>query len=812
MRDAITTVRISIKSFIIVNNTFISKIKLLIMISMILFASAGYAQNKPTNANIVGHVVDAENGEHLPYATVQIKGTTIGVVTDETGHFQLININEGKHILKAGYIGYKDREIEVEIIKNETKIINFSLEKDHLGLDEVVVTASRTEQKRADVPVIVNTLTPKLFETTQSVTLSEGLNYTPGLRLENNCQNCGFSQVRMNGLDGPYSQILINSRPVFSNLAGVYGLELIPANMIERVEVVRGGGSALYGGNAIAGTVNILLKDPKTNTFEGGSSLSMIGTGYSGSALDYSINFNTSLVSYSFQSGLALYGFTRDRQMFDANGDGYSEIAPLKNLTFGGRAYHRFSHRDKLAIDFFVINENRNGGNKQDYPLHERNIAESVSHDLKVAGITYDRFLRSNDMLSFYVSGQFLNRDSYYGAGKSLKDYGNTIDNTVNAGIQYYMSLFDISSLTVGVDNTCSFLIDKKLGYPDLENYEINLEDSTLIINHTENSIVSNQALITTGAFAQYEVNFNKFRLSGGLRYDHYEVKDFTKEGNGSKTGNVLSPRLGIMYDVLRFLQLRASYSQGYRAPQIFDEDLHIETSGSRKVIHVNSPDLKQETSHSFMLSGDLNIHIGKVNTGILVEAFHTTLRDAFSNEYSEPDENGTVIYTRINSKGNAVVKGVNLEIKMNPLNNITFISGFTVQSSKYDEPQDEFNERRFFRTPDNYGYFTFDWDVAKYLCVSLTGNYIGKMIVPYYGTENPDGELRISDPFFDAGAKVSYTFIINDINIETSMGIRNIFNSYQNDFDVSEFRDPAYIYGPSLPRTVTFSIKFGLY
>lgn len=299
-------------------------------------------------------------------------------------------------------------------------------------------------------------------------------------------------------------------------------------------------------------------------------------------------------------------------------------------------------------------------------------------------------------MLSFYVSGQFLNRDSYYGAGKSLKDYGNTIDNTVNAGIQYYMSLFDISSLTVGVDNTCSFLIDKKLGYPDLENYEINLEDSTLIINHTENSIVSNQALITTGAFAQYEVNFNKFRLSGGLRYDHYEVKDFTKEGNGSKTGNVLSPRLGIMYDVLRFLQLRASYSQGYRAPQIFDEDLHIETSGSRKVIHVNSPDLKQETSHSFMLSGDLNIHIGKVNTGILVEAFHTTLRDAFSNEYSEPDENGTVVYTRINSKGNAVVKGVNLEIKMNLLNNITFISGFTVQSSEYEEPQDEFNERRF--------------------------------------------------------------------------------------------------------------------
>jgi outer membrane receptor for ferrienterochelin and colicins len=90
------------------------------------------------------------------------------------------------------------------------------------------------------------------------VTLSEGLSFSPGLRIENDCQNCGFSQVRMNGMEGPYSQILINSHPIFSGLAGVYGLELIPTNMIERIEVVRGGGSALYGSNAIAGTINII--------------------------------------------------------------------------------------------------------------------------------------------------------------------------------------------------------------------------------------------------------------------------------------------------------------------------------------------------------------------------------------------------------------------------------------------------------------------------------------------------------------------------------------------------------------------------
>jgi len=132
-----------------------------------------------------------------------------------------------------------------------------------LGIEEVVVTGDRNKTNRTESSTIVSILTPKLFATIQSVTLSEGLNFCPGLRMENNCQNCGFSQVRMNGMEGPYSQILINGRPIFSGLAGVYGLELIPSSMIERVEVVRGGGSALYGSNAIAGTINLIFKRPR---------------------------------------------------------------------------------------------------------------------------------------------------------------------------------------------------------------------------------------------------------------------------------------------------------------------------------------------------------------------------------------------------------------------------------------------------------------------------------------------------------------------------------------------------------------------
>ncbi len=189
------------------------------------------AQHLRTDANLVGHVVDSQ-GEHIPFATVVLKNTTIGTATDETGHYRLINMPLGKFTIISTSVGYKPFSKEIEFKEENTIELKIILENDVLGLEEVVVTADRNEKNRKDASVIVNTLTPKLFEVAQTATISDGLNFCPGLRMENNCQNCGFSQVRMNGMEGPYSQILINSRPIFSGLAGVYGLELIPSNNI----------------------------------------------------------------------------------------------------------------------------------------------------------------------------------------------------------------------------------------------------------------------------------------------------------------------------------------------------------------------------------------------------------------------------------------------------------------------------------------------------------------------------------------------------------------------------------------------------
>ncbi|MEA3494846.1 MAG: TonB-dependent receptor [Bacteroidota bacterium] len=780
---------------------------IIILLSLYQFS---YSQKRKTDANIVGHVVS--KGEHIPFATIIVKGTTIGTTTDESGHYNLINLPIGKITIKAQCIGFKPKEKEITIKADETKILKFDLEKDILGLEEIVITGNRNETNRKESSIIVNTITAKQFTMSQSVTLGEGLNFCPGLRMENNCQNCGFSQIRMNGLGGPYSQILINSRPIFSGLAGVYGLELIPSSMIERVEIIRGGGSALYGSNAIAGTINLILKDPINNSYEFGLNSGLTGIGMDKSdkpSLDNSINFNTSLVSADNKTGMSLYGFFRDREPFDANDDAFSEIASLKNTTIGTRLYHRFGHRSKLIADFFSINEARRGGNKHDYPVHETDIAEALKHNLTTGALTYEQFFREYDKLSIYLSGQKINRDSYYGANKSLKDYGNTKDFSYTIGTQYNAK-FGFSNLTVGIENRGAWLKDKKLGYPDIENAVI-VDDSIVSIPHTDNVMIANQSTNTTGIFSQYEINWEKLKVSVGARFDNYKIEDKEKIASDKK-GNVLSPRFTIKYDIKDYLQTRASYSQGYRAPQIFDEDLHIETSGSRKVIHKNNPNLKQETSHSFMASLDFNKKVGKMFVGVLIEGFYTQLNNPFANEFDDADENGTVVYTRVNAEDGAKIQGANIEFNLIPNNKISLSSGFTKQISRFEKAQ-EFDKKDFLRTPNDYGYFTLDWKPTKDFGISSTGNYTGKMLVPYFGTQipNPDkGELRETKSFFDLGMKIKYKVKLNGASIQFFAGIKNIFNSYQNDFDIGIDRDPGYIYGPLNPRTIYAGIKIG--
>ena len=298
--------------------------------------SASRPESVVSDANIGGHVVDAETGEHMPYYLVKILGTKLATMTDGSGHYIFRDLAPGEYTLEASLIGYTTKTIKVNVKRGETVEANFDVEPDAFMLDQVVVTSSKSEIKRRESPALVSVITGKIFDRVGACSLADGLNFQPGVRVENDCQNCGFTQVRINGLDGHYSQILMNSRPVFSALTGVYGLEQIPANMIDHVEVMRGGGSALFGSSAIGGTINIITKDPMVNSARISHTLSSIGLS---GALDNTTTVNASVVTDNNKAGIFIFGQSRYRDGYDHDDDGFTEVAQLKSQTVGARAF-----------------------------------------------------------------------------------------------------------------------------------------------------------------------------------------------------------------------------------------------------------------------------------------------------------------------------------------------------------------------------------------------------------------------------------------------------------------------------------------
>ncbi|HAQ39038.1 MAG TPA: TonB-dependent receptor, partial [Saprospirales bacterium] len=357
--------------------------RILPFIYILCFFVISVNAQKPTDANIYGHVVDKKTGEHLPFINVSLKGTTIGVVTDLTGHYLLTNLPTGKIIVVASSVGYATIEKEIEIKANQSEQVDFEILQDAVMLESVVVSANRNESNRKDAPSIVNVLTPALFQNTNSVSLGQGLNFQPGLRVETNCQSCGYQEVRINGLDGPYSQILIDSRAIFSSLAGVYGLEQIPANMVERVEVVRGGGSALFGSNAIAGTINIITREPGSNAVSIAHTTNLIG----GRTPDMNTNFNASVVADNHRAGVMFFGASRQRNPFDHDGDGFTDISRIKSNNLGFKTYIRPDLYSKITLEYHNISEDRRGGNLVDLPPHEADVADEIKHHIHTGGV-----------------------------------------------------------------------------------------------------------------------------------------------------------------------------------------------------------------------------------------------------------------------------------------------------------------------------------------------------------------------------------------------------------------------------------------
>lgn len=742
-------------------------------------------QQKRTDANMIGHVLDRETGEHLSFINIIVKGTTIGTSTDMTGHYFLKDLPIGKQTIEFKVLGYKTITKEIIVESGKTLEVNVELEEDRVSLDAVVVSANRGETTRRLAPSLVNVLDGAVFNTTNSVTLAQGLNFQPGVRVETNCQNCGFQQVRINGLDGPYTQILIDSRPIFSALSGVYGLEQIPANMIERVEVMRGGGSALFGSSAIAGTINIITKEPLRNSGELTHNLTSIG---GSSAFDNNTTLNTSLVSDNGKAGIFIFGQNRHRSGYDHDGDGFTELPKIKNQMVGFRSYLKTGLYSKLTFEYHHMEEFRRGGNLLSRPPHEADIAEQLEHSIDGGGVKFDLF--SSDYkhrLNIYTSAQNTARDSYYGTGQDPNAYGKTTDLTWMAGSQYIYSFdrlwFMPADFTGGIEYSYDHLKDEMIGYNRNTNQSVHIES----------------------LFLQNEWKNRMWSFLIGARVDKHNMISHA----------VFSPRANIRYNPTEDINIRASYSSGFRAPQAFDEDMHISAVGGEAMLIERAKDLKEEKSQSFSASADIYKRFGGVQVNFLVEGFYTYLKDVF---YLEPigwdQEKGAFVQERKNGSG-AYVEGLTLEARIIPLHWLQVQAGATFQRSRYKELEQWSDdetiapEKKMLRTPSQYGYFTATITPFNHFTASLSGTYTGSMLVPHLAGVIDKDVLEKTKDFFDMNIKLAYTFpVYKETKLEVNAGIQNIFNAYQSDFDKGKDRDASYIYGPSLPRSYFAGIK----
>lgn len=754
------------------------------MLVLACVSMSSYAVNPIKEGNMTaGHVIVKGTEESIPFATVMILGTNRGAVSNEEGQFEFRKLAAGKYTLRVQVMGYKTQEKTITVSAEATSVVHFQMEEVSFTTDEVVVSANRNEVSRKAAPVVVNVMSAKLFETVNSTDLAKSLNFQSGLRVENNCQNCGFPQVRINGLEGPYSQILINSRPIISALSGVYGLEQIPVNMIERVEVVRGGGSALFGANAVGGTINIITKDPINNSFQVASTMSNMN----GKSWEQYMGGNVSLVAKDNSYGIALYETYRNRNPYDADGDGFSELGKLNMNTFGMRAYYRPNYFSRINVEYHTTNEFRRGGNKFNLQPHEADITEQTKHIINSGGVSYDRYWGEKHKMSVYGSIQHTDRNSYYGAQKDMNAYGKTNDLTWVVGGMYVGNmdrcLFAPATFTGGVEYQSNSLHDVMTGY------------------HRD----MQQDVRIAGGFVQNEWRLNRWTMLVGARLDKHNLIDHP----------IFSPRVNFLYKPSDNLQARLTYSTGFRAPQAYDEDLHVTAVGGEGVQIRLADGLREERSNSFSGSVDWSFPMGHWQSNILLEGFYTDLHHVFVLEDIGEDQNGDKIKERRNGSG-AKVYGVNLDAKVAHGREAQLQLGFTVQRSRYNraevwtsEGEEEQTTKRMPRTPDYYGYFTFTSAPLKNFDFSLSGTYTGKMIVPHMAGYIEKSRMEHTPQFMDLNLKLNYTFVLKDhIKMQVNGGVQNIFNSFQKDLDKGEFRDAGYFYGPTQPRTYFVGIK----
>lgn len=683
--------------------------------------------------SLKGTILD-EKGRSLPFVSIGIKNTLKGTMSSENGDFEIRDLRGGKHIVVVVAGGYQRVELDILI---PAKAIRIQLQRTDSELEEVVVSGTLKEVSKDDSPINIDVITPKLFQKTATPNLFEATGMVNGVKPQINCNVCNTGDIHINGMEGPYTLVLIDGMPIVSGLSSVYGLMGIPAGMIERLEIAKGPAGALYGSEAMGGTINLITKNPQ-------SAPKFYVDYYTSTYLEHNFDLSAKLkLGKKIDWLTGFNGYLYDHKV-DINKDGFTDLTLQKRASWFNKFSFKRSNRKEFTIAARAVLEDRWGGQmnwEKKFWGGDSIYGESIYTKRAEIISKYEWPLR--EKIITQVSYNFHDQNSVYGLVPFIAKQSTSFAQT------YWNKQLNSRN---------NFLMG--LAYKNIW-----FDDNTAITQSTNGLHNKPENSNTLGLFLQNETSLDsssKHKVLMGVRLDYNMVYKF-----------IPSPRLAYKWTPNHLFTMRLNFGTGFRIVNVFTED-HAALTGAREVVFVN--DIKPERS----LNGSLNtVYKMKWNKSMMIiwdasVFYYHFSNKIFANYDSDPNK---VIYDNLN--GYAYSRGASLNASLASIGNFKFMVGTTyvnVQNVKKDVSGKQVSSWQL-QSPHWSGNITGGYTIpAKQIKIDLTGNWYGPQRLPILPN---DYRPEFSPWFCLLNLQVSKTFFSN---CDLYVGAKNLFNYIPKD------------------------------
>lgn len=677
--------------------------------------------------NISGRVIS--EGKPIEYAHVAIAGTGLRASTDSTGRFRIKNVPTGNYKIHASFVGFSKMEKSVTIREGSANVpVHFDLTNFKNNLNEVVVSGTLKEISRAESTVPVEVFNHSFFKKNPSPTVLEALQNVNGVRPQLNCSVCNSGDIHINGLEGAYTMVLIDGMPIVSGLATTYGLSGIPSSLIERVEIVKGPASSLYGSEAVAGVVNVITKKTQNAPL---FSVDAFGTTWQEWNGDFAFKSNVG------KKAAALTGvnYFRYNNIVDNDNDGFTDVTLQDRISvFQKWNFDRKNNRIFSLAGRFLY-EDRWGGDKRwtkAFRGGDQIYAESIyTNRWELIG-AYQLPTKENLITSFSFNNH--NQDSRYGNESYIAKQ------TILFGQLRWDRQLGRHDLLAGTSLRYTSYTDNTPATAPGADSEVELEHTLL-----------------PGIFLQDEITLtNKHKLLLGFRYDHNSIH-----------GNIYTPRIGYKWTINDKNSIRLNAGTGYRVASIFTED-HRTLTGSQKVV-IEGDKLNPEQSYNVNLNYLKKIY---TSSGVVIGLDATAFFTHFENKIVTDAESelGKIIFKNgyhSESKGISANIDIALNNGFKAMLGATFLDAFDIDDAK--QKVVPLKSERF------SGTWTISYKVKKaHLGIDYTGNVYSPMRLQLVPKGIADPRSEYSPWWSNQNIQLTYTGFKN---IEVYGGVKNLLN-----------------------------------